>query len=205
MAFVLALGLAVAACGGGGGKASAESLQPRLMPASSLPGFTSVAKLDLTDPVDLVGKGITLPQPTYPSAGLKEFQSDNLKGAAGEVYRTGTGTNQTELVVGVAKLGSTSDATKAQRWMHNQDLEQPCYGTCIFNPQAVRLPNVPNSTAVIATLVNPKPSDPANYLAEFTIGQYLYWASFSADSSPATKSKFEAGVAAYYHHAKQIG
>ena len=42
---------------------------------------------------------------------------------------------------------------------------------------------------------------PANYLAEFTIGPYLYWAVLRGDS--AAKTRFEKGLQRYYAHAKQ--
>jgi hypothetical protein len=42
---------------------------------------------------------------------------------------------------------------------------------------------------------------PANYMAEFTIGPYLYWAFLQGDAS--AQSRFEEGVALYYQHAKQ--
>jgi hypothetical protein len=43
---------------------------------------------------------------------------------------------------------------------------------------------------------------PTNYLAEFTIGPYLYWMGLQAE--PSAKAKFEAGVKAYYAHARTI-
>jgi hypothetical protein len=197
-----ALVFLLGACGGGS-NVSATSLEPRLLPASSLPGFNSVATLNWSNPVDLVGQGVALPEPTYPSAAVKEFQAAHLQGAAGEVLRRGSGVNQTDIVTGVAKFGSASDAAKAQSWMHLQDLQQPCFGACIYSPRAVKVAGAPGSSAVIQTLVRAQPSDPANYRAEFTIGPYLYWAWFSGDSSAKTKSEFETGIASYYQHAKQ--
>lgn len=202
MCFAVALVFALGACGGSS-KVSASSLQPRLLPASAAPGFKSVATLDWSNPIDLVGQGVALPQPTSPSAAVKEFQDDHLKGAAGEVLRQGSGVDETDVVIGVAQFGSDSNAAKAQSWMHGQDLQQPCFGACVFNPQTVKLAGVPDSTAVIQTLVNAQPTDPANYRGEFTIGNNLYWIWFSGDSSAKTKSEFMAGIAGYYQHAKQ--
>ena len=197
-----ALVLVVGACGGGS-KVSAASLEPRLLPASSLPGFTSVATLNWSNPVDLVSQGVALPEPTYPSAAVKEFQTAHLQGAAGEVLRRGTGADETDIVIGVAEFDSASNAAKAQSWMHAQDLQQPCFGACIFSPRAVKLAGAPGSSAVVQTLVRARASDPANYRAEFTIGRYLYWAWFSGDSRAKTRSEFGAGIAGYYRHAKQ--
>lgn len=202
MGIAVALVFVLGACGGGS-KVSATSLEPRLLPTSSAPGFKSVATLDWSNPIDLVGQGVALPQPTNPSAAVKEFQTAHLQGAAGEVLRRGAGVDETNVVIGVAQFDSASDAAKAQSWMHLQDLQQPCFGACIFNPQAVKLAGVPGSAAVIQTVVRARPSDPANYRAEFTIGRYLYWIWFSGDSSAKTKGEFEAGIAGYYQHAKQ--
>jgi hypothetical protein len=202
VSLAVALAFVLGACGGGSG-VSATSLGPRLLPASSLPGFNSVATLNWNNPVDLVGRGIALPEPTYPSAAVKEFQGAHLQGAAGEVFRRGNGVRGTDVVTGVAAFDSASDAAKAQSWMHGQDLQQPCFGACFFGPQVVKLAGVPGSTAVVQTVVRARSSDPANYRAEFTIGRYLYWAWFSGDSRVKTMNEFKAGIAGYYQHAKQ--
>jgi hypothetical protein len=201
--FSAALVFILGACGGGSGNVSASSLEPRLLPASSVPGFSLLTKLDWSDPVDLVAQGVPLPEPTYPSAGVEEFQDANVKGAAGEVLRRGAGADATEIRIGVAKFGSDSDAGKVRDWMHAQDLQQPCFGACTFRSQAVQLSGVPDSAAVIQTQVAARPPKPANYRAEFTVGNYLYWAWFSADSSAKTRSLFDAGIGRYYAHAKQ--
>lgn len=63
----------LAGCGGGGSSAdvTAESLKPRLLPLSALPvpGFREQRTFDWSDPIDLVGQGIWLPEVTQPSSG----------------------------------------------------------------------------------------------------------------------------------------
>jgi hypothetical protein len=201
--------------GCGGSEVSANSLDPRLLPAAAVPGFTLARRLDWSNPVDLVGQGIALPDSTYPSAGVKELQDAHVKGAAGEVLTRGAGLNQSEIHVGVAKFDSASDAAKVRSWMHIQDLQQPCLTECVFSPRPTKLPGVPNSVAVVQTTTGPVPgppgprgkgkriSGPANYRAEFTVGPYLYWVWFPADASARTKNRFETGVGLYYQHAKQ--
>jgi hypothetical protein len=61
-----ALALALVSACGGGGKASASSLDPRLLPASSVPGFGLERRLDWSNPVNLVGEGVALPNITHP-------------------------------------------------------------------------------------------------------------------------------------------
>jgi hypothetical protein len=198
--FAAALVFVLGACGGAS-NVSATSLEPRLLPASSLPGFNSVGKLDWSNPVDLAGQGVALPESTYPTAAVKEFKSAHLEGAAGEVLRQGFGPDETNIWIGVAEFDSASDAANVRNWMHVQDLQQPCLGACVYRPLPLKLSGVPDSAAVIQTLFAAQPPKPANYRAEFTIGKYLYWAWFSADSRAKTKSEFEAGVGAYYQHA----
>ena len=77
--------VALAGCGGGGssGNVTAQSLEPRLIPASSLPGFTKAHTYDWSDPINLVGEGIPLPAATHPSDGVQVFKKAGLRGAAG--------------------------------------------------------------------------------------------------------------------------
>jgi hypothetical protein len=193
----------VTACGGGG-KITAKSLDPRLLPASSVPGFGRALTLDWSDPVNLVGEGVALPGFTHPSAGVKTFEDAHLKGAAGEVLTRGVGLDVTEIHVGVAKLGSASDAVNVRDWMHRQDTQQPCLTACVFTPQPIKLAGVPNSAVVVQTTIGGKAGrGPANYRAEFVIGPYLYWAWFAGDASAKTRSEFETGVSRYYRHAQQ--
>jgi hypothetical protein len=199
-----ALSLALVSGCGGGGKVSATSLEPRLLPASSVPGFGLERKLDWSNPINLVGEGVALPDSTHPYAAVKEFQSAHVKGASGEVLNHGVGLNATEIRVGVAKFGSAADAGKVRSWMHGQDLQQPCFTQCVFSPLPLKLSGIPNSAAVVQRVTGSHSgSPPANYRGEFTIGPYLYWVWFQADSSGKTKSRFENGLGAYYQHAKQ--
>jgi len=198
------LSLALVGGCGGSGKVSTASLDPRLLPASSVPGYGLERRLDWSNPIDLVGEGVALPNVTHPSAAVKEFESGHLKGAAGEVLNRGVGLNANEIHIGVAKFGSASDASKIRSWMHSQDLQQPCFTQCVFSPRPMKLSGVPNSAAVVQTTTGGKPgSGPANYRAEFTVGPYLYWVWFPADSGAKTKGRFQSGVAIYYQHAKQ--
>jgi hypothetical protein len=200
----VALALALVSGCGSSGTVSATTLDPRLLPASSVPGFGLERKLDWSDPVNLVGEGVPLPEITHPSAGVKEFQSAHLKGAVGEVLNRGSGLDVSEIHLGAAKFDSASDAVKVRNWMHGEDLQQPCFGICAFSPKPTKLAGVPNSAAVVQTTTGGRPGfGPANYRAEFTIGPYLYWAWFQGNSSPKTKSTFESGIGRYYQHAKQ--
>jgi hypothetical protein len=208
----LSAGFAIAGCGDGGGKVSSASLHSRLLPASAVPGFGLQRTLDWSDPVNLVGEGLSLPQRTHPSAGVKEFEDAHLRGSAGEVLTNGSGFNESEAVVGVAQFKQAADANRVRDWMHKQDLQQPCFSQCIFSPGPVSVPGIPSLRFVEqSSHAPPLPPGaprgarvgpaPANYLAEFTIGRNLYWAALHGDST--AKSRFEQAVKLYYAHAKQ--
>src|SRR2546430_2117388 len=215
--FMLAacVGIAITGCGGSGGRGSSASLQPRLLPASQVPGFGLQRTLDWSDPVNLVGEGLALPQITHPSEAVKQFDDAHFKGAAGEILTSGAAFNETQATLGVAQFDSAADADRVRDWMHSQDLHQPCYGQCVFAPYPVALPGISTARFVVQGSKAPPPppgaprgvkvvaSAPANYLAEFTIGPYLYWAVLHADST--AKARFEQGLRLYYAHAKQAG
>jgi len=214
----LAVGLAATGCGGGGGKVSSASLMPRLLPASAVPGFGLQRTLDWSDPVNLVGEGVFLPQATHPSVAVKEFQGAHLEGAAGEVLSNGAGLDATDVRLGVARFKSASGATQVRDWMHSQDLKQPCFTQCVYTTHPETVSGIPSLRFVVqSTHVPPPPINikkipagvappkarggPANYLAEFTVGPYLYWAVLQADAG--AKAKFEQGVRLFYSRARR--
>ncbi len=217
----LAACVAIAGCGGSG-KVSASSLQPRLLPHSSVPGFGLQRTFDWSDPVNLVGEGLALPATTRPREAVDEFSGAHLRGAAGEMLAQGSALNETNVQVGVARFDSASDANRVRDWMHEQDLKQPCFRECVFSPGSVAVSGIPSARFVVQTSHAPPPQGPppgvkipagvkvprtvvgeapANYLAEFTIGPYLYWAILHGNSS--AKTRFEAGLKLYYAHARE--
>jgi len=215
---VAALGAALGAsgCGGGEKEVSSASLQPRLLPSSVVApfGFGLERTQDWSDPVNLVGEGFQLPQRTRPSQAVKEFTGAHFEGSAGEVLVKGVGFNESDIRVGVAKFASAADAERVRDWMHREDLKQPCYSQCSFAPGSVSVRGFPGIRLVVQTAQAPPlppgappaarahpPSGPSNYLTEFTLGPYLYWANLQADAS--AQSRFEDGAKLYYAHARQ--
>ena len=208
--------LGASGCGGGEKKVSPASLRPRLLPVSVVTpfGFGLQRTQDWSDPVNLIGEGLQLPQRTRPSEAVKEFADAHMEGSAGEIFQKGAGLNESQLAVGVARFASAADAERVREWMHREDLKQPCYSQCSFAPGSVSVKGFPAIKLVVqkgqapplppgappAAKAHP-PSGPANYLTEFTIGPYLYWANLSADAG--AQSRFEEGVKLYYAHARQ--
>jgi hypothetical protein len=204
-------------------KVSAASLKPRLVPASLTPGFHLLRTLDWSDPVNLVGEGIFLPEATHPSDAVKEFRSAGFRGAAGEDLNRG-GVTGDEIRNGVVKLKSASEAEKVRDWMHREDLQQPCFAECIFSPQNLAIPGVPGAEAVRQVpsaqppgtpppgvklppgvkvpRVLPGGGPPNRYLVEFTVGPYLYF--IWTEGNAAAKPRFVAGAKQYYDRVKGL-
>jgi hypothetical protein len=214
---------------GGTSKVSSASLMSRLAPESVAPGFHLVRTLDWSDPANLVGEGIHLPERTHPSQAIKVINGAGFEGAMGEQLNQGGPTGQT-ITTGVMKLQSASDATKVRDFMHGQDLETPCFEQCIFSPVSLAIPGVPGAVGVRQPPVGPaaagptgpsprilaalrrqgiKPptpppgalsGPPTNYFVEFTIGPYLYFASING----GTQGQFIAGAKQYYEKVKRL-
>ena len=203
-AFSVVVAACAAAAGLGGltgcgseSNVSASSLKPRLLPASLTPGFHLLRTLDWSDPVNLVGEGIFLPELTHPSQAVKEVRDAGFRGAVGEQLNRG-GPNGTDIRSGVAEFKSAGGAEKVRDWMHSEDLQQPCFAQCIFSsaqppgpPPGVKLP-----PGVKAPRVAPGSGPPTRYLAEFTIGDDLYFV--STEGNAAARARFVTGIQQYY-------
>jgi hypothetical protein len=218
----LAAAAGLAACGGGSsGKVSSASLKNRLLPTSSVPGYRQQRTFDWSDPVNLVGEGLVLPESTHPSAGVKVFEDAGFKGAAGERLARGKPPDESYVTVGVVKLKSARAARQARDWMHREDLQQPCFTACIFSPRNLRIPGVPTATAVqqIPTLPpsggggSPPPGaqgpppgaqgPPTHYLVEFTTGRYLQFTNL--DGSRGDARRVAATTQRYYGRVRKLG
>jgi hypothetical protein len=206
----------LAGCGGSD-DVSAASLRPRLLPVAFLPGFHQLRTFDWSDPVNLVGEGIFLPEATHPSQAVKEIRDAGLRGSTGEDLNRG-GANGDEVRTGVIKLESDSAAQKVRDWMHRQDLRQPCFASCIYSPRNLSVPGVPDNKAVKqvpdAAAIGPPPGlppgakvpagfgPPTRYLVEFTVGPYLYFAQAQGDAK--TGPRFIAVTKRYYERVKNL-
>jgi hypothetical protein len=203
-------------CGGDNNDVSATSLKPRLLPAAFVPGSHLLKTFDWSDPVNLVGEGLFLPEATHPSQAVNELDDVGLRGSAGEILNQG-GANGDELRTGVIKLESDSAAGKLRDWMHSQDLQQPCLASCIFSPQNLPIPGVPDGKAVKQAPMGAAKGPPGlppgakvpaglgpptRYLVEFTVGPYLYFAHTEGDSK--TAPRFVAITKRYYEQVKDL-
>ena len=223
-----AAGLAgLTGCGSNSSEVSAATLKPRLLPASLAPGFHVLRTLDWSDPVNLVGEGIFLPQATHPAQAVEEVRSADFRGAVGEDLNRG-GSNGSDITTGVVKFKSTSGAEKVRDWMHREDLQQPCFAECIFSPRNLAVTGIPGAEAVRQVPSTQPPSTPppgvklprgvklpprgakvlpgagppTRYLVEFTVGPYLYFARTEGEAKES--ARFVAGARKYYDRVKGL-
>ena len=117
----------------------------------------------------------------------------------------------------MAEFKSAGGAEKVRDWMHSEDLQQPCFAQCIFSPRNLALSGVPGAKAVRqvpsaqppgpppgvklppgvkAPRVAPGSGPPTRYLAEFTIGDDLYFV--STEGNAAARARFVTGIQQYY-------
>lgn len=211
LAMAVAVAVAVAGCGSGSGSSqvSANSLKPRLL--ASIPGLQVQRPFDWKDPVDLVGEGLQLPQATHPSQAVAELRKNGYEGGAGIAF---TPPNQAEDVTleAVAKLGSATEAAAVRDWVQSENLIPPCFTQCTFSPRGLPIPGVPGAKGVAQVQAGPPPgtpgpppgariAQPTNYFAEFTIGQYMYYARTQGLTQDKLPQRFLTGVKMLYAHA----
>jgi hypothetical protein len=206
--------VAVGGCGGGSSKVSAGSLHSRLLPASGVPGYFLSRTLDWSDPVNLVGEGLFLPEVVHPSQAVSKINGAGFEGASGEKLATNSG--DADITTGVMEFKSASQAASIRDWMHQEDLREPCFTACIYTPGSLPLPAVPGSRAVAQSAHAPAPppppsgsrrkvvvvGPPSRYLVEFVIGRYLYFG--WTEAPPNAQANFVKIAEDYYNRVKGL-
>lgn len=227
-AAVAAAVTAAAGCGSSShSTVSAASLGPRLLAASSVPGYFLSRKLNWDDPFDLVGEGLFLPEMTHPSQAVKEVNSSGFQGAAGEKLSANNGMGS-EVTNGVIKFDTAAHAAGFRDWMHQEDLHEPCFTACIFTPRNLAVPGIQDARAVEQVPrggpanAPPPPGisakefrrqirlgqvsvggPPTRLLVEFTVGRYLYFA-WTESMSPRDVSTAVAVIKQYSDHVRTL-
>ena len=102
---------------------------------------------------------------------------------------------------------SSDGATQAQDYLHDQDLQQPCFAACAVNPRELTIEEIPGATAVhhvpIKGELPPGLHPFEGFAVEFTIGSNLYYASASSDPGDIPVAEFEKGALRFHEHAQQ--
>jgi hypothetical protein len=93
-------------------------------------------------------------------------------------------------------------------FLHQQDLQQPCYTACTVNPRELTISGIPGATAVeqvpIKGKLPPNAGPPFEAFAvEFTIGSDLFYGYVQGDPGDTPPARFEQGAALVYKYASQ--
>jgi hypothetical protein len=161
---------------------------------------------DWKNPVDAVVEGIFLPEATRPSDAVNVVKKAKFDAGAGELLTTKG--NGPRVLFDALKFKSADKARKVQSYLHGQDLQQPCFKVCSAQVSNLKLNGIPGATAVQQVPMRklppnaPPPFD--HYVAEFTVGPYLYIADANGGPGEVPKALFEKGARAYYDRVKNL-
>ena len=206
IALLVAVAMAtVAACGDDDeGGVSPEALEEHLFPKSEL------QRLDLEvertfawdNPTDFTVQGLFLPEATPPSESIELIDDAGFEAGAGQFLGRGSS-------VGVAQFQSEEGANEVRDYLHEQDLQQPCYAACVVEPREFELEGIPDAQAVaqLPTEGEPPPdSGPPfeRYVVEFTVGSFLYVGDASGPPGGDLRSQFVEAANALYDHVKDL-
>jgi hypothetical protein len=198
-------GVVVAGCGGdGGGEASPADLEPLLPPPSQLGPLEMERTFEWDNATDFIVQGTVLPEDTPPSSSVEKMDDAGFQAAAGEQLIPKGGGAPT--FVDAARFDSAEGATEAQNYLHQQDLQQPCAGSCVVAPQELTISDIPGATAV-HQVPTKGPVPPGRqpfeaYSVEFTDGSALFYATASGDPGDISPQAFEKGAVAFYEYAR---
>ena len=182
---------------------SAASLEKLLLPANQLPPLHLERTLDWDNATDFAVQGTVLPQGTAPSAAIAKIEDDGFASGAGDILMPQGGGSPVHL--SIASFDSEDGAREAQRYLHGQDLQQPCFAACAVSPKELPLDQIPGAAAVHQVPVEgplPPGLEPFEaYAAEFTIGSDLFYVWAGADPGDIPVAVFEKGVQRFHDYA----
>jgi hypothetical protein len=156
-------------------KATPDELRSVLIRASSVPGFRLQRTLLWDKPVDVVFEGLRLPESTHRSHVARFLEKQGFQAGAGQWLTDDRGAL---LRVAAIELGSISGARNLHGYVHQEALEQPCWGVCGERASGFTVPGMPGSSGVRQLpLADRLPIDPRPFTAyqiAFTRWKRLY-------------------------------
>ena len=207
---MLAIVLAVAAVGGGcggnddGDAPSPEELKQLIPPAAELGPLELERSLTWDNAIDFIVQGFFLPEATAPSSAIEQVEDAGFAAGAGDVLRPRGGGPPVN--VSVAAFDSEDGATEAQAYLHDQNLQQPCFAVCSVSPEEFSIDEIPEATAVhhvpLEDDLPPNAPPPFEaYTVVFTVGENLFYATVGGEPGDVPAADFERGAIALYEHA----
>ncbi len=203
------MGAVGAGCGGdeGGDEPAPESLATQLPPPSQLGPLREERSFNWDNATDFVVEGTVLPEATAPSSAIEQIDDAGFAAGAGQILVPKGPGGGAPVNVAVAAFDSSDGATQAQDYLHDQDLQQPCFAACAVNRRELTIEEIPGATAVhhvpIKGELPPGLHPFEGFAVEFTIGSNLYYASASSDPGDIPVAEFEKGALRFYEHAQQ--
>jgi hypothetical protein len=206
LAVLISAALAVGVGCGGDNETSPASLKAQLVPASQL-RLKVEEPFEWDNPIDFTVDGVFLPAGTKPSDAIEEIEDFGFEAGYGELLRPRGGGPDIHLEV--AKFDSDDGARDARDYLHQQDLQQPCFAACTVNPEDLNVEGVPDLKGVHQVPL-PKAQVPAGagppferFVVEFTIGPYLYIVDANGDPGDTPPGRFASGTKIVYEYASQ--
>jgi hypothetical protein len=203
------VGVLVALIGGGcgddddGDSPSTASLEGLIPPPSAFGPLDVQREFTWDNPFDYVIQGLLLPQATAPSEAFEEMEDAGFSAGAGQELANA---DNPPVIVSVAAFGSEEEATEVQEYLHEQDLQQPCFAECTVDPQEFEVSDPSEATAVhyvpIEDQSDPRAFPPPDgYAAEFVVGSQVFY----VHTEGVAEEDFLKGLQAFYDHASESG
>jgi hypothetical protein len=190
---------------GDGDERTPESLESLLPPPAQVGPLRLERSLAWDNATDFIVQGTVLPQSTAPSSAIGQMDDSGFSAAAGQILTPEGGGEPVN--VSVAAFDSADGAAEAQDYLHEQDLQQPCFAACAVNPEELAIQDVAGVTAVhqvpVAGDLPPGVGPFEAFAAEFTIGSDLFYVYARGDPGDVPAPAFERGVQTIYEHAQQ--
>jgi hypothetical protein len=186
----------------GGDETSPASLKDRVIPAANLK-LKSEREFEWDNPTDFVVEGIHGPEKTRPSDIISAIDEAGFEAAAGRQLIAKGG--EPGAHVSVARFDSEDGARQARDYLHEQDLQQPCFAACVVNPREHTVRGIPDSLAVYHEPIEGEPPPGlfkfVAFKIEFTIGEDLYVLDTMGAPGKPTEAQFDRWAKAFYEHA----
>jgi hypothetical protein len=198
-----------AGCGGDddGDEPAPESLATQIPPPSQLGPLREERSFTWDNATDFVVQGTVLPQATAPSSAIAEIDDAGFAAGAGQILIPKGPGGGAPVNVSVGAFDSSDGATQAQDYLHEQDLQQPCFAACAVNPEELTIEEIPGATAVhqVPTKGELPPGLERfeGFAVEFTIGSNLFYAYASGSPGDIPVADFVRGARSFYEHASQ--
>jgi hypothetical protein len=206
LAGLICAALALGAGCGGDDETSPASLKAQLVPASQL-RLKVEEPFEWDNPIDFIVDGVLIPAGTKHSDAIEEIDDFGFEAGYGEILRPRGG--GPDIHLDVAKFDSDDGARDARDYLHQQDLQQPCFAACSVNPEDLDVNGVPNLEGVHQVPL-PKAQIPPGagppferFVVEFTIGPYLYIVDAGGAPGDTPPRRFASGTKIVYEYASQ--